>query len=148
MSDYLLQIYNLISKRTITEVGILFSYLNHHYREFDCDDYLIIRKLLKDLEESYLDNDLYLLYDINNNFQSEYQLLLLKSLEDEIKEYDKKKQQEQKQQEDLKDQRDKNNSKKEETNTKKQPNKKKSYAAITKKSITKKNNDSDDEIII
>lgn len=91
MSNSVIQIFNLISKRTITEVGILFSYLKHHYKEFDCEDYFIIRDLLKNLEESYLENDFFLLYDINNNFKTEYRLLLLKSLEDVIKEYDKKK---------------------------------------------------------
>ena len=149
MSDYLIQIFNLISKRPITEVGILFSYLNHHYKEFDCEDYFIIRKLLKDLEESYLDTDFYLLYDINNNFQNEYQLLLLKSLEDEIKKYDKKKKDlsEQKNQDneqiEIKVEQEKESLKQQKTKA----NKKKSYAAVTKKSV-KKNNESDEEIII
>jgi len=91
MTNYSLKIYKLLTKRSLNDTTKLFKYLKDHYNKFECEDYTIINNYLKDFKEVFLDNDIYLLNDINDKFDTEYKLLLLKSIEDKINDYDKEK---------------------------------------------------------
>ena len=89
MTNHSLKIYKLLTNRSLKDTVNLFNYLKDHYNKFECEDYIIIKDYLKDFNDIFLDNDMYLLDDINDKFDTEYKLLLLKSIEDKIKDYDK-----------------------------------------------------------
>ncbi len=89
MTNNSLKIYKLLTNRSIKDTVNLFNYLKDHYSKFECEDYKIIKEYLKDFNDVFLDYDMYLLNDINDKFDTEYKLLLLKSIEDKIKDYDK-----------------------------------------------------------
>jgi len=91
MTNHSLKIYKLLTKRSLNDTTKLFKYLKDHYNLFECEDYAIIKDYLKDFNDVFLDNDIYLLNDMNDKFDTEYKLLLLKSIEDKINDYDKEK---------------------------------------------------------